>query len=173
MKYQFQSDATHLMQMSIVVTVSFSSWIVKTVKLPIFKKDASVNILQTLKETLPGFEASKYKSVYWNWHALAPTHQSQQYSLYTQHLLSCFHTLSFSNYKFMSVTPMCAGIAQHSNLLWARLSRNWILVGTKFSTPVQIGPGTNSASCKVGTGSLSGYSERGMVLIYNPIKHYG
>ena len=87
-----------------MVNVSFSSWIAKTLKLPIFKKDASVNILQTFKETPSGFEASQYKPAYSNWHALLPTHQSQQYSFYT-HLLNCFHT---NVYSFRQQLPVHA-----------------------------------------------------------------
>jgi len=43
----------------------------------------------------PGSEASQHKSAYSSWQALAPTHQWQQYSLYT-HLISCFHTNVYS-----------------------------------------------------------------------------
>ena len=44
-------------------------------------------------------------------------------------------------------------------------NENRIPVGARFSTPVQIGPGTHSASCTMGTGSFPGVkSGRGVTL---------
>ena len=95
MKCQFQSDATdfnvdgHVGQCQSV----FHPELLKLWHSYILKKYAPVNILQMFKETPPppGIEASQHKSVYSNWHTLAPAHQSQWYSLYT-HLLIYFHT---------------------------------------------------------------------------------
>jgi len=43
-------------------------------------------------------------------------------------------------------------------------------VGSKFSAPVQTGPGAHPASCKMGTGSFPGVnSGRGVTLTLHPL----
>ena len=53
----------------------------------------------------------------------------------------------------------------YSDWLRAGRSGDWILLGARFSAPVQTGPGAHPASCTVGTGSFLGVkSGRGVTL---------
>jgi len=53
-------------------------------------------------------------------------------------------------------------------VLWAEQSRDQILVGTRFSAPVQTGPGTHPTSCTVDTGSFWGVKQLGHGIDYPP-----
>ena len=58
--------------------------------------------------------------------------------------------------------PICGSgwLGRYNDLLRAGRSGDRILVGARFSTPVQTGPGTHPASYSMGTGSLSrGYND--------------
>jgi hypothetical protein len=60
--------------------------------------------------------------------------------------------------------------SQYSNWLRAGLSGDRILVGARFSVPVQTSPGANPASHTVGTGSFPGVeSGRGLTLTPHPL----
>ena len=49
----------------------------------------------------------------------------------------------------------------YSDLLWAGRSGNRILVGVRFSAPIQTGHGVHPASCTIGTGSFPGVKAAG------------
>jgi hypothetical protein len=51
------------------------------------------------------------------------------------------------------VVGLCS---QYSDWLRAGRSRDWFLVGARFSAPVQTGPGAHPASCTMGTRSFAG-----------------
>jgi hypothetical protein len=56
-------------------------------------------------------------------------------------------------------------LSQYSNWLWAGQSGDRVLVGARFSAPVQTGPGAYTASCTTGAGSFLGVeSGRGITL---------
>ena len=61
-------------------------------------------------------------------------------------------------------------LSWYSNWLQTGWSRDQILVGTRFSAPVQIGPGAYPAFCTMGTGSFPGAkSGRGVTLTTHPL----
>jgi len=47
----------------------------------------------------------------------------------------------------------------YADWLWAGRSGDRILVGARFSAPVQTGPGAHPTSCTMGTGSFLGLKE--------------
>jgi hypothetical protein len=67
--------------------------------------------------------------------------------------------------------PLWAGKrSQYSDWLWAGRSRDRIPVRSRFSAPVQTGPGAHPANCTIGTRSFPGVkSGRGMTLTSNPL----
>ena len=65
---------------------------------------------------------------------------------------------------------VCKGRSRNSDMLRAGRSGDRILLGVRFSTPIQTGPGAHPASYKMGTGSLSRWkSDRGVALTTHPI----
>ena len=59
--------------------------------------------------------------------------------------------------------------SRYSDWLWAEWSRDRILMGARFSAPVQTGPGAHPASCTMGTGSFPGVkNSRGVMLTPHP-----
>ena len=74
---------------------------------------------------------------------------------------------------FLDLTKPCDMVgpgqhSQYSDLLQAGQSRDRILVGARFSTPVQTGPGAYPASYTIGTGSLLGVKRPRVVLTTHP-----
>jgi len=60
--------------------------------------------------------------------------------------------------------------SRYSDWLRAGRSGNRILVGARFSAPVQTGPGAHSASCTMRTGSFPGVkSARGVTPTPHPL----
>ena len=69
----------------------------------------------------------------------------------------------------MSLSVWWAGIViWYRHLQGAGRSRDRIPVGPRFSTPFQFGPGTNPASCTVGTGSFPGVKQLGRDIDHLP-----
>jgi hypothetical protein len=70
---------------------------------------------------------------------------------------------------FISVTSI-SGPGRYSDWLQAGRSGDRILVGMKFSAPVQTGPGAHPAACAMGTGSFPGVaSGRRVTLTPHPL----
>jgi hypothetical protein len=62
--------------------------------------------------------------------------------------------------------------SRYNNCDWLRAGRSGdrIPVGTRFSAPVQTGPGAHPASCTIGTGSFPGVNYgRGVLLTTHPL----
>jgi len=68
-------------------------------------------------------------------------------------------------------TDLWAGyLTRYSDWLRAGQSGDWILVGARFSAPVQNGSGAHPASCTMGTGSFPGVkSGQGVTLTPHPL----
>jgi hypothetical protein len=89
----------------------------------------------------------------------------------------CCVVLSFlsdaTNYLLCIISMMyfvTCGPSRYSNWLRAGRSGDRIPVGTKFSAPVQTGPGAHAASCTMGTGSFPEVeSGRGVTLTPHPL----
>ena len=64
--------------------------------------------------------------------------------------------MDVENRKSLEPTGRLGGHSWYGDSLRAGRSLDRILVGARFSTPVLTGPGANPASCKIGTGSLTG-----------------
>jgi hypothetical protein len=60
------------------------------------------------------------------------------------------------NYKPVIIHKSGLGSSVSSDLLWAGRSGDRILVGVRFFTHIQTGPGAHPASCTMGTGSFTG-----------------
>ena len=61
-------------------------------------------------------------------------------------------------------------VAEYSDWLRAGRSGDRLAVGSRFSAPVQTGPGAHPASCTTGTGSFPGVkSGRGVTLTPHPL----
>jgi hypothetical protein len=72
-------------------------------------------------------------------------------------------------YVYMCVC-VCGYLCEYSDWLRAGPSRDRILVGTRFSAPVQTGPRAHPASCTMDTGSFPGVKcVRGVLLTTHPL----
>jgi len=107
---------------------------------------------------------------HYTWRILCSVDRVPWYDPCTQ---PTWFTIIFHVFLFLFST--CFGCRPGSSFAIAtelRAGRSWdrIPVGTRFSAPVQTGPGAHPASCTMGTGSFSGVKcGRGVLLTTHPL----
>ena len=72
---------------------------------------------------------------------------------------------SYDSYRYLTIF---FGLGRYSDSLRAGRSEDRILVGARFSAPIQTGPGAHPASYTVGTGSFPGVKRPGLGVDHPP-----
>jgi hypothetical protein len=117
--------------------------------------------LQTVKHFVIT-SACRYLSRQWNQSQLnihASVKKKNYYSTYWRQVSVIKSSSGHLYIKFKTSYMYCGGRvrSRYSDCLWAGRSGDRILVGTRFSAPVQTGPEAHhTASCIMGTGSFPG-----------------